>query len=901
MLLVLAVWHSTTRAQSGESYGRLPLSFEPDAGQAKFLSRGRDCTLLLSPTEVAFPGVRMRFAGAHPASRLEGIDPLPGRSHYYMGSDARQWRTNVPHYARVRLQGLYPGVDLVYYGNQRQLEYDLMVAPGADPRRIRLAFEGAEEIGVDGQENLWLRTARGTIVHRKAAAWQEVDGRKKEVAVRYILLTRNEVGFDLGAYDAGAPLVIDPVLVYSSYLGGSSNDNSGRIAVDGSGSAYIVGTTASSDFPATPGILPSGGVFVVKLNPAGTALVYSTFLSGGRGQDIAVDATGNAYITGEATAPSFPTTPGAFRTSHSLGIFSAYAAKLSATGALVYSTYLGGQAGYGIAVDVSGNAYVSGTAFSPEFPATPGAFQRTIAGGNDAFVTKLNATGSALVYSTLLGGSAGDEASRIAVDVAGNAYLTGAARSDNFPTTPGALQRTHSGGNEDAFIAKLNPTGTALAYSTLLGGRGPEGGFDIRVDAAGNTYVTGLTYSSDFPTTPGALQRSKGAGEAPDAFVAKLNPAGSALVYSTFLGGNGADGASGVSLDSFGNTYVTGQTCSSSFPITPGAIQTALRGNCDAFVTKLNASGAGVLYSTYLGGGDSDSGTGIAADFEGNAYVAGETLSFNFPITPGVIQTAGFSSGPGGDIFIAKISDATASGRVVTSLSAASFGFVLAAESIASAFGQGLATNTQSAAATPLPTALDGTTVRVTDSAGTERPAPLFYVSPGQINYLVPAGTRTGPATVTVTAADGAVSTGRIQVEAVAPGLFTANANGEGVAAAVVVRARADGSQSSEVVFQFDPVLNRQVSLPIDFGPETDQLVLVLFGTGLRGRSALAGVRVRIAGREAEVLYAGPQGAFVGLDQVNVGLPRRLAGFREVPVTLIVDGKPANSVIINVK
>ncbi len=684
----------------------------------------------------------------------------------------------------------------------------------------------------------------------------------------------------LGSYDPAVPLVIDPVLVYSTYLGGSGSDNSGRIAVDGSGSAHVVGTTSS----------PSEGVFVAKLNPAGTALVYSTFLSGGRGQDIALDASGNAYITGEATAPGFPTTPGAFRTSHVLGVFSVYAAKLSPTGALVYSTYLGGQAGYGIAVDSSGNAYISGSAFSPEFPATPGAFQRTIAGGNDAFVTKLNAAGSALVYSTLLGGSAGDEASRIVVDASGNAYLTGAARSGDFPTTPGALQRTNSGGNEDAFVAKLNPTGTALVYSTLLGGRSPEGGFDIALDSAGNTYVAGLTYSSDFPTTPGSLQRTKGAGEAPDAFVAKLNPAGAALVYSTFLGGNRTDGASGLALDSFGNAYVTGQTCSSNFPVTPAALQTPLRGNCDAFVTKLNASGAGVLYSTFLGGGDSEAGTGIAADSAGNAYVAGETLSFNFPITPGVIQTTGFSSGPGGDTFIAKISDAAASARVVTSVSAASFGFVLAAESIASVFGQGLATDM-----------VAGTTVKVTDSAGTERPAPLFYVSPGQINYLVPAGTRTGPATITVTAADGVVSTGRIQIEAIAPGLFTANANGEGVAAAVAVRVRADGSQSSEPAFQFDPASNRQVSVPIDLGPPTDQVVLLLFGTGLRGRSADARVSVRIAAREAEVLFAGPQGGFVGLDQVNVRLPRTLAGFREVPLTLTVEGKPANTVLLHVK
>jgi hypothetical protein len=656
-----------------DSYGKLPLSFEANRGQTapqvKFLARGPGYTLFLTPDAAVLSlgrqktnaVLRMQLQGANARASVTGADALPGKSNYFIGSDPNQWRTNVPTYAAVKYASVYPGIDLVYHGNQRLLEYDFLVAPGADPQAIGIRFQGARKLTVNLEGALVIGLGGSEVIEPAPVVYQEIGGQRQTVAGRYVLRGRGRVGFSVAEYDRSQTLVIDPTLVYSTYLGGSGADGGNAIAVDASGNAYVAGLTLSSDFPSTPGALQttSGGdydVFVTKLNAAGSALVYSTYL-GGSGYEaaggIAVDASGNAYVTGETVSTNFPTTPGAFQTTLN-GPYNGFVTKLNAaSSALVYSSYLGGGGDYGqaIAVDASGSAYVTGYASSSNFPTTPGAFQTTFGGWRDAFVTKVNAAGSALVYSTYLGGSDYDGGSGIAADVSGNAYVTGSTSSIDFPTTPGAFQTAFSG-YEDAFVTKLNAAGSALLYSTYLGRSGGWGSA-IAVDASGNAYVTGEA-ENDFPTTPGAFQATSGGCD--DAFVSKLNASGSSLLYSTYLGGSSCDYGYGIAVDASGNVYVTGDTMSSDFPTTPGAFQTAPLGQFGykAFVTKLNAAGSALDYSTYLSGSTEDEANGIAVDALGNAYVTGVTSSFDFPTTPGTFQST--YAGGQADAFLAKLS-----------------------------------------------------------------------------------------------------------------------------------------------------------------------------------------------------------------------------------------------------
>jgi len=695
-----------TDARIVETYGKLPLQFEANRGQidkdVRFLSRGAGYSLYLTASEAVLAlskrpdaehdaqtpaksvALRMNLVGASRKSVVSGIDELPGKSNYFIGKDRSKWRTNVPTYARVQYQNLYPGIDLVYYGNQRQLEYDFVVAPGADPKKIVLGFKGAKKLEIDAQGELVLHASGGDVRQHKPIIYQEIDGIRREIAGGYVRKGANRIGFKLAAYDASQLLVIDPTLSYSTYLGGSGNDVSRGIAVDAEGSAYIVGVTDSIDFPTTPGalqpqVVSSGNhLFVTKLNPTGSALVYSTYLGGSNPNDrpfsIAVDANGSAYLTGSTFSADFPTTAGAFQPMFAgpSGTTDAFVTKLDPTGsALVYSTYLGGtgffiELGFGIAVDGAGNAYVAGTTSSRDFP-TAAAFQPALAGGDrlgaaNAFVTKLNPSGTGLVYSTYLGGvstRAVDEALGIAVDAAGNAYVTGFTTSFDFPTTPDAFQRSihrvdPSSLPQDAFVTKFDPAGS-LVYSTYLGGERDDGADGIAVDAHGNAYVTGGTASSDFPTTAGAFQPASGVG-----FVTKLNPTGSALVYSTRFGGSSGAG-SGIAVDAAGNAYVTGVvhplcgrfSCFTDFPTTPGAFQPNFGGgNADGFVAKFNPEGSAVVYSSYLGGSSDDESRGIAVDASGNAYVTGFTGSANFPTTAGAFDTS-FNGVQ--DAFITKI------------------------------------------------------------------------------------------------------------------------------------------------------------------------------------------------------------------------------------------------------
>jgi beta-propeller repeat-containing protein len=662
-----------TQSRVSEAYSKLPLSFEVNQGQTspqvKFFSSGNRYQLFLTSNEATLvlnkaaaerrsDVLKLKLMGANLEPQITGEGELPGKSNYLVGNDARQWRTNISNYAKVRYDDIYPGIDMIYYGNGRQLEYDFIVAAGADPSMIRLSVSGARKMRLDERGDLVLSIGGSELRQHKPFIYQEVNGVKKEVAGQYVLCGKQQVAFKVAEYDKSMALVIDPVLSYSTYLGGSSADVARSIAVDRFGKAYVTGQTTSLNFPTKAGTFQTafGGsqdVFVTKLNETGSALIYSTYLGGlgfESGQGIDIDADGNAYVTGNTTSTNFPTTAGAFQPVFGGGGQDAFVTKLNSTGsALVYSTYLGGldvDGSLGIAVGRFGNAYVTGSTESTNFPTTAGAVQTTFGGIQDAFVTKLNETGSALLYSTFLGGSGADSGLSIAARF-GSAYVTGSTTSSNFPTTAGAAQSTF-GGLQDAFVTKLNETGSAFVYSTYLGGTGGDAGQGIAVGRMGNAYLTGITSSSNFPTTAGAFQTTRGGLS--DAFVTKLNETGSALLYSTFLGGSSADSGQGIAAR-FGQVYVTGSTLSSNFPVTAGAIQGTIGGGQDAFVTKLNETGSALDFSTYLGGTDADAGHGIAVR-SGNAYVAGNTSSLNFPTTSRAFQKTNAGDS---DAFVTKI------------------------------------------------------------------------------------------------------------------------------------------------------------------------------------------------------------------------------------------------------
>jgi hypothetical protein len=660
----------------------------------KFLSRGQGTTLFLTPAEAVLSlrlaehqtsVVRMQLVGANRAPRLVGEEQQATKSNYFIGNDSRQWHTGVSHYARVRVEGVYPGVDLLYHGNQRQLEYDLVIAPGADPGRIRLAFRGADAIAIGAQGELILHTASGDLVQLAPTVYQEAGERRQRVEGHYVLLAPpavkggakgayHEVGFAVGRYDRARPLIIDPVLVYSTFLGGSGFDQGNDIAVDGAGNAYVTGYTDSTILPGvTAGsIQPANGgggndVFVTKINATGTAIVFSTFL-GGSGTDqargIAVDGAGNAYLTGLTDSTTFPgVTASSIQPANGGGTFDAFVTKINATGtAIVYSTFLGGsgdELGGGIAVDGTGNAYVTGRTGSTTFPGVTASSLQSANGGGpyDAFVTKINAAGTAIVYSTFLGGSGDDEGQGIAVDRADNAYVTGVTASTTFSgVTAASIQPANGGGAFDAFVTKINAMGTGIVYSTFLGGSGHDEGSRIAVDGTGSAYVTGVTGSTTFPGVTASSIQPANAGGLFDAFVTKIDPTGTAIVYSTFLGGSGDDFGEGIAVDGTGNAHVTGFTGSTFFPgVSGSSLQPAYGGGrFDAYVAVINAAGTAIVYSTFLGGSGQDQAQGIAIDGAGAAYVTGITSSTTFPGVSGSSIQAAYGGGTF-DSFVTKI------------------------------------------------------------------------------------------------------------------------------------------------------------------------------------------------------------------------------------------------------
>ena len=945
-----------------------PLRFERNQGQAalnvQFLARSARGALLLTDKGVIMRGANGRSMEASlvagQMSRPEPLDETGTRINYFVGQQT-SWKTGLTTYARVRYREVYPGIDLVFYGRDGALEYDFVLQPGANSRLIRWRINGPEGVRISANGDLTMGSA---VVWRKPVLFQDA----RQVNGRYVARGRNEIGLEVGAYDRTRPLVIDPVVSYSTYLGGTGNEAASGVAVDSAGNIIVVGFTTSVDFPvarfpyqagyggATASLM-TGDAFVAKYSPAGLA-VYITYL-GGLGDDlasgVAVDASNNIYITGVTNSRNFPTTPGVVQPQFAgadgtslIRLGDAFVTKMNAAGnQLIYSTFLGGKrddSASAIAVDGAGNAYVTGSTLSTDFP-TAGALQGVYKGtsgqvplprfgtalflGGDAFVAKLNPTATQLVYSTYLGGTGDDTGLGIAADASGNAYVVGSTLSTDFPVTSGAFQTQSKGFDArniffhvgDAFVAKIDPKGSSLVYSTYLGGAGDDVARGVAVDSTGAAYVTGATSSLDFPSTANAFTKgNQGPFNVPndedsvigDAFVTKLAPNGSSLVYSTFLGGHRDDMGMAIAVDQGGNAYVSGMTASVEFPVTSDAAQKSFGGVGfqlpaqflgDAFVSVVNATGGGLLYSSYLGGKYDDAATAVAIDSSGNFYIAGTTISPDFPVTSNALQ-AKYAGADGatmffqGDAFVARFTGAPASNLpVVKGLAnaASNGGGTVSPGMIFVVYGAGIGpavlTSAGLNAAGLLANSVGNTRV-LFDGV----PAPLVYVSNGQSSGIVPysvAGKTSVNVSVEYNGVAGAPFT--LKVADSVPSLFTADYSGSGQA----------------VAFNQDGTVN-SAATPAKAGE-----ILVLYGTG-EGQTVPAGVdgqiatsvypkpaasvAVTIGGLPAEILYAGAvPNQVAGLLQLNVRIPPAVTTGMQPVVLKIGANASAQSVSVAVQ
>jgi hypothetical protein len=740
-------------------FARFPLAFEPNVGQtddrAKFLARGGGYTLFLTAdgaviaqnraedgTEAPRQGshsprrsvLRMRLMGSRGDHPVVGADELPGKSNYFIGNDPAKWRTNVPTYAQVSYESVYPGIDLVYYGNQGRLEYDFVVGPGADPDAIRLAIEadrGAawpRSLRLDASGNLLVKSDAAEVRFLKPVVYQiqPSHGSQGKVAAadhaarvtvegRY-RLSHGQVTFKIGRYDKTRPLVIDPVLSYSTDLGGSGFDKGYGVTVSSMG-PIVTGPTNSTNFPVVDPLQGTNGgglsdMFISQFNATGSALIFSTYLGGSgddQSWDVVLDQSGNIYVSGYSASTNFPVTANAYQTVLVGSDYDAVLSKLNSTGsALLYSTYIGSidigpngdHMGPHVVVDSLSRAYVAGTTQDPNYPVTTNAVQTVFGGASDGCLTILNTVGSgtsSLSYSTFLGGSGDDEIHGIALDSADNAYVTGATFSLDFPVTSGAYQTSckvnSTGGCADVFLSRIQPSisgPSGLKYSTYFGGSGSDIGVSVALDSFRNAYVTGGTRSADLPVTPGVFEPTCTNCAAGHTYVAKFHPAGQGaadLVYSTYLGGSTNDLVKRIAVDSANRAYVAGRTTSTDYP-TARPIQAehaADNGNYDADVSELNPTASALVFSTFLGGTGFDTFVGLALDSAGNIYMAGRTQSIDYPVTPGAFQltyaggdfdatlgkisptnAAGLAAGPGALNFGKQAVGTTSSAQVVT-------------------------------------------------------------------------------------------------------------------------------------------------------------------------------------------------------------------------------------------
>ncbi len=610
---------------------------------------GRPALLFSNQTNT--PSIAMQLLNGNAAPQISAANELPGKSNYFIGDDPSKWHAGVKHYATVKYASVYPGVDLAFHGQQRQMEFDYIVAPGADAASIAMKFNGAKNIATDASGDLVLTSTGGDVVLHRPVAYQLKDGSRESVSADFVVKNNSEVAFTLGNYDRSRELVIDPTVTFATYLGGSAEDDGNGVGFDSFGNVYVTGQTASTNFPGASNT--SGGgfdAFVTKISPDGSQLLYSTYI-GGSGSDsgnaIAVDYLGNANVAGGTGSSNFPHT-GGFQTTFG-GSLDAFVLKLDSSGSLVYSTYLGAggdDVANGIAIDASGAAYIAGSTTSQNNFPLVNAYQGTMAGTSNGFVAQVSASGGTLSYSTYLGAGSKDFAGAVAVDSTGKIYVTGATENSSFPIKNGVQTSCGTapncnGGVFDAFVTILDPSQTTaanqLVYSTFLGGEGTDEGLGIALDSSNRVYVTGLTQSTLFPRRAALYNVF---GGVTDAFVAEIDPSisgSTGLIYSTYLGGTLADIGTGIAVDENGDAYVTGQTSSPNFP-SKNPTQASLAGGTDAFVTEIGASGSTLVFSTYLGGSGNENALAsggnlsaigsIAVELAGaDIYVAGNTAS----------------------------------------------------------------------------------------------------------------------------------------------------------------------------------------------------------------------------------------------------------------------------------
>jgi len=685
--------YATENKKIIETYGKIPMNFELNKGQVDekvdYIARGEGYDLFLLSNKAILSlnshVLEINVLNSNPFSTVSGIKRQSGISNYFIGNDPTKWHTDIPHYEKVKYKEVYPGIDIVYYGNQQQLEYDFILSSGANPENILLGFTGAQNITIDDKGNLLLQLSEtNQVIQKVPFMYQTVNNKRVKIEGQYVLKGDHKVGFEVGNYDLESSLIIDPVVFYSTLLGGSGIESSQRIVVDNNGNAYVTGQTNSTDFPVTAGAFNStksgsntgsdaNDIFISKLSADASHLVYSTYLGGSKREiasRIAIDSIGNAYISSFTLSTDFPTTSGVIgETPFGLGgssLDDIAITKLSPDGgSLIYSTYMGSSGDdqpFAIAVDNLGNVCVAGNTNDPLYPTTIGAYSTSKSSFFDGVVSKLNTDASALLYSTFLGGNGSvDGPLDVVLNTSNDIYITGITNSTDFPVTTGAFQPLNNG-LFDNFLSIISPIGNGvndLLYSTYIGGSVNDEGCGIAIDNIGDVYITGFTASTDYPTTLSSFQSTFGGGVT-DGFLTKINPNGNGvndLIYSTYIGGNNTDELESIVLDASNNPFMVGFTASSDFPVM-NAIQTSLSGVRDAVVIQLNLSNNGtddLLFSTFYGGSNVEDGRDIAIDATESIYVLGTTQSISsFPVTPGSQQS---NHAVGSDAFVVKISN----------------------------------------------------------------------------------------------------------------------------------------------------------------------------------------------------------------------------------------------------
>jgi len=948
----------------GSSFSNAPLSapqysairFEPNVGQAdssyRYLAHGKAHSMYLSSSEAVFElrgstwtGTQSRtihavLEGADGGIEAQAQEPLSGRVNYLVGNDRQKWHTDIPTFSRVTFHGVYLGIDVVYHGTGGFLENDFIVQPGGDPAAIRIRFTGGDAVRLEKDGSLAIQAGRRTLRWKPPFLYQRgPQGQLDHVEGRFTIRNDGVVGFEIGVYDVHRTLVIDPLLTYATYFGSPSAEAAARVATDSSGNAYIIGGTDNENFPATPGAYVSrpsgvnGQVLVAKLTPDGKSMIYETHIGGSLGEGgfgIVVDASGNAYLAGMTASPDYPASTN-FTTKSVTDPLNCFVTKLNAAGnALVYSALIGGSQGDGcssVGVDSSGNAYAVGVTASTDLP-TVNAMQANAPGplfgnaSNATFVVKLSPDGSKLLYSTYFGGPGNTAATSVAVDGSGNAYFTGFTTSSSFPVTPGAYQMTFAGsggqnsllptlfqmGNVlgyavtdtfgDAFVAKMSPAGQKI-YATYLGGTKDDIGFSIAIDSQGDAYVGGATLSTNFPTQNAFQASYHGAGgnsqtAGGDGFIAEIDPTGSKLLFSSYIGGSADDRVLGIALDSSGNIYLAGHTLSKDFPTAGQTAQSGYAGDSegffptgDAFLAEVGTAHT-LTFSTYLGGSGGDWAGGVAVDGTGGVIIAGGTSSSDFPVTnTGVYQSkyagsdtqlAGIAVG---DAFIARFGGATSAVSISAISNAASYvgGGIAPGEAVliqGASIGPATLTTAQLTAAGNISTQVAGTQFTFNGVA-----APIVYVSSQYSTVIVPYEVSTATTAQVIATYNGTPSVPfTIPVVAALPGIFSSNASGTGQGA----------------------IYNQDLSVNSAKNPAARGTTVIVYVTG-EGQTSPAGidgsvtaahispvlpVTVNFGGVPAtSYQFVGETpGVVAGVMQINVTIPQGAPTGNTVPVTV---------------